>query len=95
MGLLLEFFQLLSLPGGRLKTVSRGKSLGGRMGEEKEVGGLGSDTRGGCWDYHLLRVRLGFLGRALLSNAPLKAVSRWLSSAGQMVSELSPGGWAS
>lgn len=65
------------------------------MGVEKEVGGLGSDTRGGCWDYHLLRVRLGFLGRAPPANAPLKAVSRWLFPAGQMVSELSLGGWAS
>lgn len=56
------------------------------MGVEKEVGGLGSDTRGGCWDYHLLRVRLGFLGRAPPTNAALKAVSRWLFFAGQMVS---------
>lgn len=94
-GLLLELFQLLSLAGGSLKMVRRGREPGGRVGEEKEVGGLGSDTRGGYWDYHLLRVRLGFLGRALLSKAPLKAVSRWLFSAGQMVSERSPGGWAS
>lgn len=71
------------------------ESLSGKMGVEKEVGGLGSDTRGGCRDYHLLRVRLGFLGRAPPANAPLKAVSRWLFPAGQMVSELSLGGWAS
>lgn len=78
---------------GNLEVVGRGRDPQWQDGGGEGSGWAGSDTRGGCWDYHLLRVRLGFLGR--VPPAPLKAVSQWFFPAGQMVSELSLGGWAS